>query len=296
MQISVLNKQTSPLRNAQLQQIGIRITSKPLLPQEASETGTAEGEGLNPIINAVHLRRFASAPVPVGQAKSYTDIAVPQDIHLDSLLQALHQVEANFNQENALRLHADTQQWVKDITQQMNLPEDSHYGLSLKGSFGEIELDLEQLEPRHIQTFFANLLAGFNAEDLRQHYEKIGNHGHISAGFSDLSLVSESDQKAQELIALANALAQALELAPTPDSPDILNLLRAFLDILRQLDIDLLALQKGQAAEALQAKKISDTFSQQLQSRLSYLQQLSQHSTHSEWQIFNTFIKAFNDQ
>lgn len=281
MQIAVLNKQTSHLWNTQLPQIGVRIRSIPS-ENEPSETRNSpkNEQQIDHPINTVHLRQFASVP---GEKKTYTDIPIPQDIHLDKLLHALHQVGENFNQENALRLHADTQSWVKTITQKMDLPEDIHYGLSLKGSFGEIELDLEDLAPEKIQHFFTHTLAGFNAEELRLQHTQLGDHSHISAGFSTIAEVSEADQKAQELILLADALMQKLELAPTPDSPDILNLLRKFLEILRQLDIDLGALQKNEQAQAIQAKKTSDHFSQQLQSRLLRIQALAINSKQAEW-------------
>ena len=259
------------------------MNNSPRVPPQATEAIVVEDPLASTLINTVHLRRFEP-----DTTRSYTDIPVPQDIHLDKLLHALHQVGENFNQENALRVHADTQDWVKEITQEMNLPEDKHYAMSLKGGFGEIELDLAQLEPQRIQAFFANLLAGLNAEDLRQNHQRLGDHVLISSGFSGLSPASEADQKAQELIAIANALAQALELAPSPDSPDILSLLRSFLDILRQLDIDLGALHKLQAAQMQQAKQISDAFAEQLQNRLLQLQQHSANSQHPEWDVFKT--------
>lgn len=284
MKMSVLNtlkKPTSPLLNTQLQQIGVRIRPKPSEPNRLPNADIAEAPLSDLLINTVHLRSFAFAHDATDKTKSYTDIPLQQDVHLDSLLQALHQVGENFNQENALRLHADTQRWVNEITQQMNLPEDTPYGLSLKGSFGEIELDLEQLQPRRIRAVFNELLAGLNAEDLRQNHELLGDHTHILAGLS--APASEGEQKTQELIALANALEQELTLSPTPDSPDILILLRAFLDILRQLDIDMSALQEGLAAQALQAKKIGDDFALQLRSRLLGIQQLSVNTRHPEW-------------
>ncbi len=284
--LDALTQQTSPLLNTQLQQIGVRIRPKPSEKNGLTNADIAESPLSDPLINTVHLRSFAFAHDGTDKTQSDTDIPLQQGVHLDSLLQALHQVGKNFNQENALRLHADTQRWVNEITQQMNLPEDTSYGLSLTGAFGEIELDLEQLQPRRIRAVFNALLAGLNAENLRQNHGLLGDHTHILAGLSVPA--NEGEQKAQELIALANALEQELTLSPTPDSPDILILLRAFLDILRQLDIDMNALQEDLAVQALQAKKMGDDFALQLRSRLLGLQQLSANTRHPEWNAIKT--------
>lgn len=283
LQVSVVNQQTPHLWNTQLPQIGVHFRSSapsvatpepPLLPKEKEDLFTPLS------IHSVHLRKFVSLP---GEAEDYTDIPVPQDIHLDKLLQALHQVGEHFNQENALRLHSHTKNWVKAITAPMNLPHDTHCGLSLKGTFGEIELDLAQLDPQKIQHFFVNSLAHCNTESLRQQYAQLGDHTLISTGFSESEKPSEADQKAQTLIALADALEQKLDLAPNADHPDILSLLKDFLHILRQLELDSRALQKNQQTQALQAKKISDHFSQQLQSRCKRLQLLAINSQHPAW-------------
>ncbi len=273
MRISTLSK-TGPLwNNPQLQQIGIKVTHRPApLPEEPLH---------DPTVSTVQVRSFSRAEPE--QLLNEQDIPLASEeghLHLDKLLGALHQVSEHFNLENALQLHAETESWVNTIKGTMNLEPEAKHALQLQGNFGSIELDLEQLQPDHLHQVFAQALALLSDTALQAQLAELGGHQHISGGFQTAGTL---DPKVLELIEIANQLEDKLVLAPSPDSPDILMLLRAFREILEQLGIDVEAIQKQQSTLKMQTQKITDTFAEQLQIRLRRLQQYAQHAHAAEW-------------
>ncbi|PKL80557.1 MAG: hypothetical protein CVV27_00270 [Candidatus Melainabacteria bacterium HGW-Melainabacteria-1] len=74
--------------------------------------------------------------------------------------------------------------------------------------------------------------------------------------------------KARALIEAANQLEAELELAPAPDSPDVLDLLKAFLAIIRQVDQDINALLKQQSKLKQFERKLLSQFAERLHRNL----------------------------
>ncbi|MBF2051835.1 MAG: hypothetical protein IGS03_00045 [Candidatus Sericytochromatia bacterium] len=72
------------------------------------------------------------------------------------------------------------------------------------------------------------------------------------------------------LIEAANRLGESLELAPQPDSPDVLELLRAFMAILRQLERDMAALQKAQNQDDKLERKLLADFARRQRADLHF--------------------------
>lgn len=274
MRISTLDKTGSLWNNPQLQKIGITVTHRPAPPEEPLH---------DPTISTVHVRSFSRAePEQLLKEQEVPLTSEAGRLHLDNLLGALHQVSEQFNLENALQLHAETESWVNTIKGTMNLEPEATHALQLQGNFGSIELDLEQLQPDHLRQVFAQALAVLSDAALQAQLAELGGHQHISEGFQAESVL---DQKILELIEVANQLENKLVLAPSPDSPDILILLRAFREILAQLGIDTEAIQKQQSTLKMQTKKITDTFAEQLNVRLRRLQQYAQTARSAEWDV-----------
>lgn len=274
MRISSLDKTGALWNSPQLQQIGITVTHRPAPPPE---------EPLHdPTISTVQVRSFSRAePEHLLNEQDVPLASAEGRLHLDKLLGALHQVSEQFNLENALQLHAETESWVNTIKGTMNLEQEATHTLQLQGNFGSIELDLEQLHPDHLQQVFSQALAMLSDAALQAQLAELGGHQTISEGFQAMSLL---DQKVLELIEVANQLEDKLVLAPSPDSPDILILLRAFQEILIQLGIDVEAIQKQQSTLKMQTQKITDTFAEQLNVRLRRLQEYAQTARSAEWE------------
>lgn len=274
MRISSLDKTGSFWQKPQLKHIGVKITHRPADEQAVQETQ----------ISTVELRSYSRDTPQELLHTQNVPIASETPIHLDKLLGALHQVGEQFNLENALYLHEHTAAWVHDIKEGMGIPEktDTTHRLFLQSSVGDIELDLAQLNPERLQDVFAEALAQLASADLQTQYAALGSYHAISEGFNPSSAL---DQKAAELIEIANQLENKLVLAPSPDSPDILMLLRAFREIIEQLDIDVTAIQKKQSTLKRETQKITDTFAEQLQIRLRRLQHYAQTSQSAEWEM-----------
>lgn len=294
MQIRALNK-TAPIWNQEFRQIGVKITSRPAPSVEASlspEELLAQHH-----VNTVQLRHFSKADPSQVLREDEIPLEEGGHIHLDNLLEALHETNNHFNLENALALHGQTQNWVNEIKQSMLLetePKETHYGLHLSGDFGSIEIDLDALQPHKLIAFFLETLGQYSDDELQQQYQALGHHQTVSSAFLENTIQGAAlDEKAQELIHIANALEAELALAPTPDSPNILELLRTFLDILQQLDHDLRSLQNEQHKIEHQNKKISDDFSVQLQERLRRLKQQAATTEHPLWQTLKESALAF---
>ncbi|PIQ25283.1 hypothetical protein COW36_19885 [bacterium (Candidatus Blackallbacteria) CG17_big_fil_post_rev_8_21_14_2_50_48_46] len=78
--------------------------------------------------------------------------------------------------------------------------------------------------------------------------------------------------EAEALIQLANALEENLELAPTPNSPDVLELFRAFAKIFENLDFALNQLILAQEAKLKEKKNLLADFSETLWQNQKYSQ------------------------
>lgn len=298
MQIRALTK-TGPIWNQELRQIGVKITSKPapvakesLSPELSPEELLAQHQ-----VNTVQLRHFTKAESPQLLREDEIPLEEGGQIHLDNLLEALHETSNHFNLENALALHGQTQEWVNDIKQNMFLGTASHdttYGLHLSGDFGSIEIDLDALQPHKLIAFFLETLGQYSDDELQQHYSALGSHQTVSSAFLENTIQGATlDEKAQELIHIANTLEAELSLAPTPDSPDILELLHEFLTLLQQLDHDLRSIQDHQQKIEHQNKKISDSFSTQLQERLRRLKQQAVKTENPLWKAVKESVLAF---
>lgn len=89
---------------------------------------------------------------------------------------------------------------------------------------------------------------------------------------SDPASVALLSERTLALIEAANRLGESLELAPQPDSPDVLELLRAFLAILRQLEHDMAALQAEQNQNSKLERQLLADFSRRQRADLQFHQ------------------------
>lgn len=77
-------------------------------------------------------------------------------------------------------------------------------------------------------------------------------------------------ERVNALIESANRLEAELELAPTPDSPDIVELFRQFLNIFRQLDADIAAIMVELDAKRKFERKLLGDFAKNMQAQAQY--------------------------
>ncbi len=133
---------------------------------------------------------------------------------------------------------------------------------------------------------FLQAALGYNPLDQEQSVRYFLNetqNAEISKNPETLALERLIAERVAALVAEANALGDLLELAPQPDSPDVLELLRAFMAIFKQLDLDLKALLKPQLEKQNFDRQVLAQFATQLQARLKissdFLDQLQAQPT-----------------
>ncbi|HEY9843124.1 MAG TPA: hypothetical protein V6D23_21830 [Candidatus Obscuribacterales bacterium] len=290
----------------------------------------------------LQLNHFEQAYLVVPGVRDTPLVIDPSRFNSTPLVQSLQQVGRRLDLDTALDLHAAASSLIAAMRQSHELPAEGPVKLVLAGAFGEIELDLDRLQPEALRSAFSSGLeeqprgqlqqihsqlsslsqlvrAGFEADEagvVAQNWLAAvmapgfqpGAFFEQSQGFSPLNQessvrqllqsvqsapVSESqsespsqtqaqadaralsqllEEKSQALIDAANRLEEQLELAPTPDAPDIMDLLRAFLAILRQLDLDISKLLKQQSQLKQFEHKLLAQFAERLHRNLNFQQ------------------------
>lgn len=134
-------------------QVSVGEAPASLAPQESFELSDLDPNA----VQAVYAASQGSAPVAV------------DPLNRQSLLQALQQVGQQVNLQNALAVQAAAAEIIASIRSQGGSVGQT---LSIQGAFGQIELDLEKLQPERLRAAFAaqlgvqspgSLIANFQA-------------------------------------------------------------------------------------------------------------------------------------
>lgn len=312
-----------------LQSLGIRIHSTDLGHQASAPTGVSQADTTidqqeRLTLAGLQLQNFESAylvmpggaqPIDTGRFSS------------EPLLQSLRQLGQRVDIDTALDLHQAASSLVASLRGQGALAQQEPVLLRLTGAFGEIELDLDRLQPEQLRHAFSSGLAeagsgqmasthgqlaslsqliraGFGGESAHRldgwldavmapdfepaaflsqafGYNPLNQESSVrhllqevqaSPGAEDEPLAELLREKIDALVEAANRLEDELELAPAPDSPDILDLLRAFQAILRQLDRDIAKLLKQQQQAKQFERRLLAHFAENLHRRLDFQQ------------------------
>lgn len=127
-------------------------------------------------------------------------------------------------------------------------------------------VDLAQ-QPLGLLDFISQLL-GYNPLNEEQSVRALLQQSPAeSSERPNFALLSE---RTLALIEAANRLGESLELAPKADGPDVMELLRAFLAILRQLEKDMALLQAEQNQDSKLERKLLADFARRQRADLSF--------------------------
>lgn len=311
-----------------VQRAGKTAAGGQAMPEQGSD-GIDQQERLT--LAGLQLVSFEQAYVVVPGANQGPLKIDPKRFSSDPLLQSLQQIGKRLDLDAAMDLHQAASSLIASMRQQGELPQsEGPIKLVLAGAFGEIELELDRLQPSALREAFSSGLqeqprqdlqsihgqlstlsqmvrAGFDAHDgagqLADWIEavmapsfELGDFFNQSLGYNPLNQESsvrsllhgmqsgaetqDADQqkrlaqllreKVDALVEAANRLEDQLELAPAPDSPDILDLLRAFQAILRQLDLDIYKLLKSQNDLKQFERKLLGQFAERLHRDLDF--------------------------
>jgi len=335
-------KINSPGSQPALQEIGVQVRLSSSQNSAQSTAQTSVPTHSNPQeslqLAGLQLLDFEKAYLVVqDQAEQPFEIE-SQMLNQSHLLESLQRLGQRLDLHAALELHSKTADLVSAMRQAHGLAPETEVKIRIQGAFGEIELDLQRLNPEHLRASFATELAQQEPSELKQTHQALASLSQrVRSGFEseqgnspalaqhwvaaamnpELSLVellSQSlgynplneeasvralmqliegrdpelafsgealfSEKTQALIDAANRLGSELDLAPVPNGPDVLELLRAFMAILRQLDQDMSALQGAQNQHRkLERKSLAhyaELQRQQAQYQQDQLDQLSQ--------------------
>ncbi len=313
----------------QLQNIGVKIhalqsENDPIASIDQQEQLTLAG---------LQLHQFDSAYVVLPGARKIPLSINPEALSSTRLLESLQQIGNKVDLDSALELHHAASSLIASIRSQTDpVPAE----LVLAGAFGEIVLDLAQLQPDSLRKAFSTGLQKQPDTGLQHMHGQLADlAGQIRAGFEPRSksetlsvqnwihsalktdhtpesfnhflfgsrnqmlngslenflfVLSQNTQEhnkpsdkvnsqqqklaaqSNELIKLANQLEASLELAPRVDSPDILELLAQFLEILKQHEAELAQLFKQLASNNQIADELQKRFSERLTENLRFHQ------------------------
>jgi hypothetical protein len=209
----------------------------------------------------------------------------------EQLLESLRRAEHNL--DSAQAFVSEVADLLGELRQEYGIAGDVQLALTLETPIGSFRLDPAELDPERLLAAFSLARAQLSAETLQQNYQALAelaedvlNEGaQISPATRMSPLLSSETEgpetpvspdltvlsaEAEALVARADELQASLTLAPTPNSPDVLELFHAFAEIFQRLEQDLNQLYAHVQERHDFDQHSSEDFSQQWQDTLNY--------------------------
>jgi alkylhydroperoxidase/carboxymuconolactone decarboxylase family protein YurZ len=268
--------------------VSLQKTSEAIPPfSESQNQGLSQFNRLEPpdlshteslVLHAINPASWLSANLIVGENS-------PQEVDFellnrDKLLSSLQGAEINL--AAAQSFVDEVGSLVSDLRTQFGISADSHAYLLIETASETLRLDPDLLEPASLFQAFSSAKALLNPQELQANHRSLAGlasealasmrSGQISSSedSNQNHLSADLSQACKALIAKADALEAALSLAPAPNSPDILELFKAFLQIFMELDIALNELIAAQDLKRNAKHRLLAEFSEQLQENLKH--------------------------